>query len=127
MKIVVPKCGHFLFIGSIAFFVDSFFYFVSGLLFILLIGRHLSILQKLIGFFAGVLTTYLYNSSYTFSVSYNWKRFRLYLASQLFGMAVNLVVFMCLRTVLSVVPSLMGAALIAAFVNFLGAKRSLLS
>lgn len=127
MKIVVPKCGHFLFIGSIAFLVDSFFYFVSGLLFLLLMGRHLSILQKLIGFSAGVLTTYLYNSRYTFSVSCSWKRFRLYVASQLFGMAVNLVVFLCLRLVLPVVPSLIGATLIATLVNFIGAKRSLLS
>lgn len=127
MKIAIPKCGHFLFIGSIAFFVDSFFYFISGLLFLLLMGRHLSILQKLIGFSAGVLTTYLYNSRYTFSVSCNWKRFRLYLASQLFGMAANLIVFLGLRNVLPVAPSLVGATLIAALVNFVGARRSLLS
>lgn len=125
MKIV--KYAHFLFIGSAAFLVDTLVYFISGLLFIAAIGQHLDILQKLMGFLSGLLTTYLYNSRYTFSVNYNWKRFRLYVASQLLGMAVNLSVFLVFRQVFSVMVSLCGATLIAAIVNFFGAKRSLLS
>ena len=122
---IIDKYAHFIFIGAVAFFVDSSVYFVSGLLFVILTGQHLDILQKLSGFSAGVLTTYLYNSRYTFSVRYDWKRFRLYVGSQLFGMAVNLIVFLALRQVVSVIMSLCGATLIAAIVNFFGAKRSL--
>ena len=122
---IICKYAHFIFIGAVAFLVDSSVYFVSGLLFVILTGQHLDILQKLSGFSAGVLTTYLYNSRYTFSVRYDWKRFRLYVASQLFGMAVNLIVFLALRQVVSVMMSLCGATLIAAIVNFFGAKRSL--
>jgi len=125
MKIV--KYAHFIFIGSVAFLVDSLVYFLSGLLFIVFIGQHLDVLQKLTGFLAGLLTTYLYNSRYTFSVTYSWKRFRLYVASQLLGMVVNLSVFLVFRQVFSVMASLCGATLIAAIVNFFGAKRSLLS
>jgi putative flippase GtrA len=122
---IICKYAHFIFIGAVAFFVDSSVYFVSGLLFVILTGQHLDFMQKLSGFSAGVLTTYLYNSRYTFSVRYDWKRFRLYVGSQLFGMAVNLIVFLALRQVVSVIMSLCGATLIAAIVNFFGAKRSL--
>lgn len=117
----------FVFIGSVAFLVDSLVYFVAGLLFVAITGKNIDFAQKITGFSAGLLTTYLYNSRYTFSVAYSWKKFRLYLASQVFGMAVNLAVFMTLRQISPVIVSLCGATLIAAVINFLGAKRSLLS
>lgn len=117
----------FLFIGSVAFLVDSLVYFIAGLVFVAATGKNLDFAQKITGFSAGVLTTYLYNSRYTFSVAYSWKKFRLYLASQVFGMAANLAVFMALRQFSPVIVSLCGATLIAAVINFFGAKRSLLS
>lgn len=127
MKIAASRLAHFAFIGSAGFLVDSAVYFGFGFLFVFIIGQNLDILQKIAGFSAGVLTTYLYNTRYTFSVTYGWKRFRLYVASQLLGMAVNLIAFLAFRQALPVIASLCGSTLIASIVNFFGAKRSLLS
>jgi putative flippase GtrA len=116
---------HFGFIGGIAFVFDAATYFFSGVVFAFLFGQSVPAGQKLIGFATGVLTTYLYNSRVTFSVAYRWSRFWAYLASQLLGMAVNLAVFLLLRGFMPVIGALAGATLIAALVNFLGARRSL--
>lgn len=119
------KVVHFAFIGGIAFLFDTTTYFLAGLLFSLLLGQHVPLVQKVVGFVAGVLTTYLYNSRFTFSVSYSWVRFWIYLSSQLLGMAVNLGVFLLLNQLLPVFMALAGATVIAAIVNFLGARRAL--
>jgi len=116
---------NFAFIGGVAFVFDAATYFLSGLTFTFLLGQSWPSGQKLIGFAAGVLTTYLYNSRITFSVSYRWSRFWAYLASQLLGMAVNLAVFLLFSRWMPVIVALAGATLIAALVNFLGARRSL--
>lgn len=47
------------------------------------------------------------------------------LSSQLLGMAVNLGVFLLLNQLLPVFMALAGATVIAAIVNFLGARRAL--
>jgi len=116
---------HFAFIGGIAFLFDAVTYFLAGLFFSFLLGQHVPLVQKGVGFVAGVLTTYLYNSRVTFSVSYSWGRFWIYLSSQLLGMAVNLGVFLLLNHFLPVLMALVGATAIAAIVNFLGARRAL--
>ena len=119
------KVVHFAFIGGIAFLLDAATYFLAGLFFSLLLGQHVPLVQKVVGFIAGALTTYLYNSRITFSVSYSWGRFWIYLSSQLLGMAVNLGVFLLLNQLLPVFMALAGATVIAAIVNFLGARRAL--
>ena len=116
---------HFGFIGGIAFIFDAATYFLSGVVFSFLLGQSVPAGQKLIGFVTGVLTTYLYNSRITFSVHYRWSRFWAYLASQLLGMVVNLAVFLLLKGCMPVIAALAGSTLIAALVNFLGARRSL--
>ena len=122
---VSEKVLHFAFIGCVAFVFDATAYFLAGLLFLVLLGQGAPFLQKIIGFAVGVLTTYLYNSRITFSVSYSRRRFWLYISSQLLGMAVNLVVFLILNQVLPVLAALISATLLAAIVNFIGARRSL--
>ena len=119
------KILHFAFIGAVAFIFDAATYFLAGLVFSFLLGQNIPFFQKVIGFAAGVATTYLYNSRITFSVSYSWLRFWKYLGSQLLGMAVNLVVFLLLNSALPVLMALAGATLVAAIVNFFGARRSL--
>lgn len=119
------KVVHFAFIGGIAFLFDTATYFLTGLLFLLLLGQHVPLVQKVAGFISGVLTTYLYNSRVTFSVSYSWSRFWIYLSSQFLGMSVNLGVFLLLNQLLPVFMALAGATVIAAMVNFLGARRAL--
>ena len=116
---------HFGFIGGIAFIFDAATYFLSGVVFSFLLGQSVPAGQKLIGFVTGVLTTYLYNSRITFSVDYRWSRFWAYLVSQLLGMVVNLAVFLLLKGCMPVIAALAGSTLIAALVNFLGARRSL--
>ena len=116
---------HFGFIGGIAFIFDAATYFLSGVVFSFLLGQSVPAGQKLIGFVTGVLTTYLYNSRVTFSVAYRWSRFWAYLVSQLLGMVVNLAVFLLLKGCMPVIAALAGSTLIAALVNFLGARRSL--
>jgi putative flippase GtrA len=116
---------HFGFIGGIAFVFDAATYFLSGVVFSFLLGQSVPAGQKLIGFATGVLTTYLYNSRVTFSVAYRWSRFWAYLASQLLGMVINLAVFLLLKGCMPVIAALAGSTLIAALVNFLGARRSL--
>ena len=116
---------HFGFIGGVAFVFDAITYFVVGFVFLLLLGQYVPAGQKAMGFVVGVITTYLYNSRITFAVPCRWRRFWRYLASQLLGMAVNLSVFLVLRRSMPVLPALISATLIAAAVNFLGAKRSL--
>jgi putative flippase GtrA len=117
--------AHFAFIGGVAFLFDAATYLLSGILFLRLLGQPVPSVQKVIGFGAGVLTTYLYNSRITFSISYSWVRFWVYLGSQLLGMVVNLSVFLLLQRLIPVLPALAGATLIAALVNFLGARRAL--
>jgi putative flippase GtrA len=117
--------AHFAFIGGVAFLFDAATYLLSGILFLRLLGQPVPSVQKVIGFGAGVLTTYLYNSRITFSISYSWGRFWVYLGSQLLGMVVNLSVFLLLRRFIPVVPALAGATLIAALVNFFGARHAL--
>jgi len=119
------KVVHFALIGGIAFLFDAATYFLAGLFFSLLLGQHVPLVQKVVGFVAGILTTYLYNSRVTFSVPYSWGRFWIYLSSQLLGMAVNLGVFLLLNHLLPVLMALVGATTIAAVVNFLGARRAL--
>ena len=119
------NAAHFAFIGGVAFLFDTATYLLAGNLFLRLLGQPVPSVQKVIGFGAGVLTTYLYNSRITFSISYSWGRFWVYLGSQLLGMVVNLSVFLLLRRFIPVVPALAGATLIAALVNFLGARRAL--
>ena len=119
------KVVHFALIGGIAFLFDAATYFLAGLFFSFLLGQHVPLVQKVVGFVAGVLTTYLYNSRVTFSVFYSWGKFWIYLSSQLLGMAVNLGVFLLLNQVLPVFLALAGSTVIAAIVNFLGAQRVL--
>jgi putative flippase GtrA len=116
---------NFAFIGGVAFLFDALTYFSVGFLFSFFLGQYVPFAQKMVGFMAGVLTTYLYNSRITFSVPYGWGRFWIYLSSQLFGMAVNLGVFLLLKHVLPVFLALAGSTVIAAVVNFLGARRAL--
>ena len=122
---IKKKVAHFAFIGAIAFVFDSATYFIAGLLFLFLLGQHVPFAQKIVGFVAGVLTTYLYNSRVTFPVAYSWNRFCKYLGSQFFGMALNLGVFLLLSHVFPVFMALTGATLIGALANFLGARYSL--
>ena len=119
------KVVHFAFIGGIAFLVDSFTFFCAGLLFVLLLRRPEPLVQRAIGFAAGAITTYLYNSRFTFSMPYSWGRFCIYLCSQLFGMAVNLGVFTLLNNVLPVFMALAGSTIVASAINFLGARQVL--
>lgn len=122
---VSKKVLHFIFIGGIAFLFDSSAYFFAGFVFSMFLGQGVPLVQKIIGFAVGVLTTYLYNSKITFSVSYSWLKFLKYLGSQLLGMVVNLVVFVALNYFFPVFLALIGATLLAAIVNFIGARRSL--
>jgi putative flippase GtrA len=119
------KILHFGFIGAIAFFIDTATYFITGVIFLILLGHTIPFAQKTIGLTAGIFTTYLYNSRVTFCVSYSWNRFWLYLGSQLLGMSVNLTAFLILDSFLPVLIALAGATLVAAVVNFLGALLSL--
>lgn len=119
------RVAHFCLIGFVAFLFDALSYFVSGLFFLMLIGRDVPFAQKLIGFSFGVITTYLYNSRITFSVSYSWDRFWKYLCTQSFGMTVNLATFLLIRSFLPAFVAIGIATLFAAIVNFLGASRSL--
>ena len=119
------KVVHFALIGGIAFLFDAATYFLAGLFFSFLLGQRVPLVQKVVGFVAGVLTTYIYNSGITFSVSYSWGRFWIYLSSQLLGMAVNLGVFLLLNQLLPVFLALVGSTVIAAIVNFLGARHAL--
>jgi putative flippase GtrA len=116
---------HFGFIGFIAFIFDALTYFIAGFVFLSLIGEGVPLMQKIAGFSAGILTTYLYNTKITFSVSYSWTRFWRYLSSQILGMLVNVCVFLVLCTFLPVFISMLGATLVAALVNFFGASRAL--
>ena len=116
---------HFCLIGFIAFVFDALSYFVAGLLFSMLLGQDVPFAQKLIGFSFGVITTYLYNSRITFSVSYGWERFWKYLCTQLLGMIINLATFLVIRSFSPAFVAISIATLCAAIVNFLGASRAL--
>lgn len=121
------RVAHFCLIGFIAFAFDAISYFIAGLVFSILLGQDVPLMQKLIGFSIGVVTTYLYNSRITFSVSYSWGRFRKYLCAQFLGMAINLATFLVIRSLLPAFVAIATATLFAAVVNFIGASRSLRS
>jgi putative flippase GtrA len=118
---------HFLFIGGVAFWLDAATYFLSGTLLVFLMGAGLPVVQKILGFCVGVVATYLYNSRITFSALMNIKQFFAYVCSQLIGMGVNLSVFLVARLFLPVLAALVLATLVAALVNFLGARSVLRS
>jgi putative flippase GtrA len=116
---------HFLFIGGIAFWLDVAIYFLSGGILVFLLGQDAPFFQKILGFFVGVLTTYLYNARITFKSSIGLRRFAAYAATQLTGMAVNLSVFLLFKTMLPALPALGVATMVAAAVNFVGARSVL--
>ncbi len=116
---------HFVLIGAVAFLFDAATYFLAAAVFVFLLGQDVPIAQKVIAFLAGVTTTYLYNSRITFPVAYSWDRFLAYILSQSFGMLVNVIVFVLLDRAVPVLGALIGATLVAALVNFIGARRCL--
>lgn len=116
---------NFLFIGGVAFWLDAALFFLSGKLFMHIIGHQSPPLQKVFGFAVGVSTTYFYNSLITFSAPLRWKRFCGYFGSQLLGMIINLASFLTLQQFIPALPSLALATVVATFANFLGAKLTL--
>jgi putative flippase GtrA len=119
---VSHRVAHFLFIGGVAFWLDAATYFLTGYLFVLVIGGSVPLIQKLAGFMVGVFTTYLYNSRITFKANQDAKRFFRYLGSQLFGMLINLGIFFVVHQFFSALLALAVATLLATVVNFLGAR-----
>jgi putative flippase GtrA len=116
-----------LFIGGVAFWLDTATYFLSGLILVAFMGGGVPFAQKIFGFCVGVLATYLYNSRITFSAALNIKQFFAYVGSQLIGMGVNLLVFLGARLFFPVFAALLMATFVAAFVNFVGARSVLRS
>lgn len=106
----------FALIGAVAFAIDAGLYLFLGL------WLSLPWLQKALSLLAGVSTTYLLNSLFTFRAPLALRRFLLYGLSQAAGMAVNFVVFLA---ALRLVPALLAlplATVAALAVNFLAAR-----
>lgn len=109
----------FVLIGGVAFIVDAGLYFLLGGV----LG--LPWLQKVIGFAAGVSTTYCFNAALTFRVPLSLSRYGLYVISQTGGMAINMVVFLLALRVMPALLALVLATLVGLSVNFLAAQRVL--
>jgi putative flippase GtrA len=109
----------FALFGVLAFGADVLFFY--------LVGSAVDIpwLQKVAGFVAGVSTTYLLNSAYTFQAPLSPQHYGLYVLSQMGGMAVNLLVFLLVHGSVHTLVALVLATLVGLVVNFLGARRVL--
>ncbi len=109
----------FALIGAIAFAVDAGAYLLLGSWF------NQPPLQKALGFFGGVSTTYLLNSFITFRTPLALSRYGLYVLSQSAGMVVNLTSFLVFLRLVPVLAALVLATLAGLAFNFLAAKRVL--